>query len=82
MRLSLVLNWICPIFSFLERFQPIATITCTIAIYVLKPGAFNAISIFLYSYLIKFHDFVDHIQEGMKHQMGDATQLNKAWLSR
>ncbi len=26
-----------------------------------------------YPYLIEFHDFVDNIQEGMKHQMGGAT---------
>jgi hypothetical protein len=26
-----------------------------------------------YLYLIKFHDFVDNIQEEMKHQMGGAT---------
>jgi hypothetical protein len=27
-----------------------------------------------YPYLIEFHDFADNIQEGMKHQMGGATQ--------
>jgi len=26
-----------------------------------------------YPYLIKFHDFVDNNQEGMKHQMKGAT---------
>jgi hypothetical protein len=27
-----------------------------------------------YPYLIKFHDFANNIQEGMKHKMGGATQ--------
>jgi len=30
-----------------------------------------------YRYLIKFHDFVDNIQEGMKHQMGGATKAHR-----
>jgi hypothetical protein len=30
-----------------------------------------------YPYLIKFHDFVDNIQEGMKHQTGGATQAQQ-----
>ncbi len=30
-----------------------------------------------YHYLIEFHDFVDNIQEGMKHQMGGATQAQQ-----
>jgi hypothetical protein len=27
-----------------------------------------------YPYLIEFHDFANKIQQGMKHQMGGATQ--------
>ncbi len=39
---NLVLNWVCPVLSFPERFQPItAAAMCTVAINVLKPGAFN-----------------------------------------
>jgi hypothetical protein len=30
-----------------------------------------------YHYLIEFHDFVDNIQEGMKHQMAGATQAQQ-----
>jgi hypothetical protein len=30
-----------------------------------------------YPYLIEFHDFVDNIQEGMKHQMGGATHAQQ-----
>jgi hypothetical protein len=30
-----------------------------------------------YPYLIKFHDFPDNSQEGMKHQMGGATQAQQ-----
>jgi hypothetical protein len=32
----------------------------------------------LYPYLIKFHDFADNSQEGMKHQMMGATEDQKA----
>jgi hypothetical protein len=43
---------------------------CTVAINVLEPGAFNELNLSIsYPYLIKFHDFADNIQEGMKHQM-------------
>jgi hypothetical protein len=30
-----------------------------------------------YPYLIEFHDFADNIQEGMKHQIGGATQAQQ-----
>jgi hypothetical protein len=30
-----------------------------------------------YPYLIEFHDFVDNIQEGMKHQIRGATQAQQ-----
>jgi len=30
-----------------------------------------------YPYLIKFHDFADNNQEGMKHQMRGATQAQQ-----
>jgi hypothetical protein len=36
----------------------------------MEPGAFNAESPYFIPYLIKCHDFVDNIEEGMKHQMG------------
>ncbi len=40
---NLVLNWVCPVLSFPERFQPIAAAAmCSVAINVLEPGAFNA----------------------------------------
>jgi hypothetical protein len=35
-----------------------------------------------YPYLIKFHDFVDNSQEGMKHQMRGATQAQQGMTSR
>jgi hypothetical protein len=39
---NLVLNEVCPVLSFPEHFQPItAAAMCTVAINVLKPGAFN-----------------------------------------
>jgi hypothetical protein len=43
-----------------------------------RPDAFNPESQYFIP-LIKFHDFVDNSQEGMKHQMTGATQ---AWLYR
>jgi hypothetical protein len=45
---------------------------CAVAIYVLV----HLILSLTISYpdLIKFHDFVDNSQEGMKHQMRGATQ--------
>jgi len=53
---------------------------CTVVISVLEPGAFDpSIS---YPYLIKFHDFADNGQEGMKHQMRGATQAQQAMTSR
>jgi hypothetical protein len=39
---NLVPNSVCPVLSFPERFEPItAAAMCTVAINVLKPGAFN-----------------------------------------
>jgi len=38
---NLVLNWVCPVLYFFERFQPIAAAMCTVTINVLEPGAFN-----------------------------------------
>jgi hypothetical protein len=39
---NLVLNRVCPVLSFPERFEPIAAAAmCTVAINVLEPGAFN-----------------------------------------
>jgi hypothetical protein len=67
---NLVLNWVCPVLFFPERFQRIAAAMCTVAINVLEPGAFNAETPYSIPYLIKFHDFVENIQEGMKHQNG------------
>jgi hypothetical protein len=37
-----------------------------------------------YPYLIKFHDFADNSQEGMKHQMKGATQAQQGmtlWIT-
>jgi hypothetical protein len=40
---NLVLNSVCPVLSFPERFQPItAAAVCAVARYVLETGAFNA----------------------------------------
>jgi hypothetical protein len=64
------LSFLCP--SFLERFQPITAAMCAVAIYVLV-HLILSLSI-LYPDLIKFHDFADNSQEGMKHQMRGATQ--------
>jgi hypothetical protein len=45
---NLVLNWVCPVLSFPERFQPItAAAMCTVTINVLEPGAFNLESQYL-----------------------------------
>jgi len=73
---NLVLNWVCLVLSFRERFQPItAAAMCTLTIHVLEPGAFNlSIS---YPYLIKFHYFANNSQEGIKHQMRGATQAQQ-----
>jgi hypothetical protein len=59
----------CP---FLERFQPITAAMCAGAINLLV-HLILSLSI-LYPDLIRFHDFVDNSQEGMKHQMRGATQ--------
>jgi hypothetical protein len=65
---NLVLKWVCPVLSFLERFQPIAAAAmCRVAINVLEPGAFNAGSQYFIPLLNRF---AHNIQEGMKHQMG------------
>jgi hypothetical protein len=45
---------------------------CIVAKNVLEPSAFNA-----EPYLIEFHDFVDNIQEGMKHQVGRPSQAQQ-----
>jgi hypothetical protein len=47
---------------------------CTVAINVLEPGAFNADSQYFIPLFNKFHDFAANSQEGMKHQMGGASQ--------
>jgi hypothetical protein len=40
---NLVLNWVCHVLSFPERFEPItAAAVCTVAINFLEPGAFNS----------------------------------------
>jgi hypothetical protein len=40
---NLMLNWVCPVLSFPERFQLITAVaTCTVGINVLEPGALNA----------------------------------------
>jgi hypothetical protein len=69
---NLVRNRVCHVLSFLQSFQPItAAAMCTAVMNVLEPGAFNAESqYFIHPSLIKFHDFADNNQEGMKHQMG------------
>jgi hypothetical protein len=56
---------------FPDRFQPItAAAMCTVAINFLELLMLNlSIS---YPYFIKFHDFADNSQEGMKHQMWGA----------
>jgi len=44
---NLVLNWVCPILYFLERFQPIMIATmCIVVINVLEPSAFNVESLY------------------------------------
>jgi hypothetical protein len=69
---NLVLNSVCPVLSFPERFQPItAAAVCAVAINFLEPGALMLSLSISYSYLIK-------CQEGMKHQMrGGATQAQQ-----
>jgi hypothetical protein len=38
---NLMLNWVCAVLSFPERFQPITSAMCTVAINVLESGAIN-----------------------------------------
>jgi hypothetical protein len=38
---NLLLNGVCPVLSFRERFQPITAAMCTVALNVLETGAFN-----------------------------------------
>jgi len=67
-KFGVILSLSYPFFP--EHLQPIIDVMCIVAINVLEPCAFNHES----QYLIKFHDFVDNSQEGMKHQMTGATQ--------
>jgi hypothetical protein len=72
MKLSLVLNWVCPVLSFPERFQPITIAAmCTVTINVLEPGAFNPESQYFIPLFNKISWFCAQqwLKEGMKHQM-------------
>ncbi len=61
-----------------KHFQPIiTTIMCIVIINVLAPHAFNPKSQYSYFYLIKFHDFVDNNQDGMKLQMKGVIQAQQ-----
>ncbi len=61
-------------FLLLNAFNHILVGMCIAAINVLELGAFSVESQYFIPYLIKFHNFVDNSQEGMKHQMWGATQ--------
>jgi hypothetical protein len=50
---------------------------CIVAINILETRAFNPESQHFISLLIKFHDFGDKSQEGMKHQMRGATHAQQ-----
>ncbi len=72
---NLMLNWVCSVLSFPERFQPITTAAmCTIAINLLEPGAFNAESQYFIPLFNKFHDFADNT--------GPVLRLNARWKPR
>jgi hypothetical protein len=72
---NLVLSWVCPVISFPERLQTVtAAAMCPVIINVLEPSPFNPESQYFIPFLIKFHDFADNSQEGMKHQMRGTTQ--------
>jgi hypothetical protein len=64
---NLMLNWVCAVLSFPQRFQPsTAPAMFIVPINVFAPRAFNP----EFQYFIPlFHDFVDNSLEGMKHQM-------------
>ncbi len=81
---NLVLNSVCLVLSFVERFQPITATICAVAINVLDPGAFNPESQYFIPLFNKIHDFVDNNQEQMKHPIRGATQAQPAltlWIT-
>ncbi len=55
---------------------------CTVAINVFDPVAINPESQYFIPLLIKFSDFMDNSQEGMKHQMRGATHAKPGMTLR
>jgi hypothetical protein len=66
----------CPFFSWTP-----STNHCCCNVYCNYKCACNPESQYSISLLIKFHDFADNSQDGMKHQMRGATRPNGAWLA-
>jgi hypothetical protein len=65
---------------FLNAYDQSLVLLFTVAINVLEPGAFNPESQYFFIHtlcLIKFHDFADNSQEGMKHQTRAETQAQQ-----
>jgi hypothetical protein len=72
---NLVLNSVCPVLSFPERFQPITAAMCAGAITVVEPGAFNAKSEY-------FKLLFDKIPKGDEASNGGATQAQQGMTFR
>jgi hypothetical protein len=66
----------CPFFYWTP-----STNHCCCNVYCNYKCACNPESQYPISLLIKFHDFADNSQDGMKHQMRGATRPNGAWLA-
>jgi hypothetical protein len=80
---NLVLNWVCPVLSFPERFQPIAVVTmCTVATNVLEPGAFNPESQYFIPLFNKISWLCRQQPGGMKHQRRGVTQAQQGMTLR
>jgi hypothetical protein len=79
----LLLIRVQPVLFFSKRLQPItANAMCTVSIMLLSLT--HLILSISCGYLIKFHDFANNNQEGMKHQMRGATQAQLGmtlWIS-
>jgi hypothetical protein len=82
---NLALNWVCPLLSFPERFQPItAAAMCTVTI-MFSSLVYLILRLSIsYPYLIKLHDLADNSQEGIQQQMRAATQAQQGmtfWIT-
>ncbi len=75
---NLVLNWVCPVLFF--SWTPSTNQCCRYVYCRYKCSRASCIYLILsisYPYLIKFHDFADNSQKGMKRQMRGETQAQQ-----